>query len=166
MCSGLTEADDTRNGAGKPLPLGGFPVERAVAGSRQRVVLRPPAAGRDLPLCAQPPFLFEFVEGGVQRSIAYLQIVARHLTQPLADGPRMERLERDDGEEEEIQRSLDEVGGLGHLPSVTEVTLQRLPSVSKGKRLECDSTLRSLANGVQAKRQRRCLAFVQRDRCR
>src|SRR5262245_37178398 len=129
MCSGLTEANDAGNGAGKPLPFGGFPVEGAAAGSRERVVLRPPAACRDLPLSAQPSFLFEFVEGGVQRPIAHLQILARHLTQPLADGPRMERLERDDGEEEEIQRSLDEICGLGHLPSVTEVTLHRLPSV-------------------------------------
>ena len=58
--------------------------------------------------------LFELVERGVERALADLQDVARHLPDALRDRPAVHRLERDDLQDQQVQRALHEIGRFAH----------------------------------------------------
>src|SRR5262245_14613947 len=133
MTSNLAQPDDAGNGAGEAFPFGGLAVERALPGARERVELGAPPVLGDFPLGAQPALLLELVKCGIERAVADTQVIARYLAQPLADGPGVQRFERDNLEEQEVERALDEIGRSCHVPSVTEGTLSHFPSVSKGR---------------------------------
>ena len=63
---------------------------------------------------ADPAFLFELVERGIQRSVAHLQHVLGNLLEALPNRPRVERFEREDLEDQKVERALQEVGRLTH----------------------------------------------------
>jgi hypothetical protein len=55
------------------------------------------------------------VERRVERPVAHLQYVARDLLQSLRDRPRVERLERNDLQQQQVERALHQVGRLAHV---------------------------------------------------
>ncbi len=62
------------------------------------------------------------MQGGIERSIAHLQDVAGDLFQALANRPAVERLQRQNLQQKQVQGSLDQVGWSAHDRS------SRLPS--------------------------------------
>src|SRR6202041_383331 len=104
------------------------------AGTRERIELRAAIVLGDFPLGGNPAFLFELVQCGIERAVADLQNVAGDLLQAQADGEAVERLQREDFQQQQVESALHEIRGLAHaLTSVTERSIALLPSVSKGK---------------------------------
>src|SRR5215813_15321021 len=95
-------AHDRGDRRGETLPLRRFLVERAAAGARERVVLRAAIVVALRPLRGDPAVLLELVERRVQRALADLEHLARHLADALRDGPAVHRLERDHLEDEQV----------------------------------------------------------------
>ena len=120
---------------GQPIPVGGFFVEMPASRPRQRVELRAAIVLAELPLGCDPAFVFELVERRIQRAVADLEDIARDLAQALADGPAVLRLERQDLQNQQVKRALDEVGWSAHVGSLgyRVSTIHQLPSVSKWK---------------------------------
>src|SRR5205085_3269141 len=81
----------------------------------RRVELRATVVLRLLPLGLDPAFLLQLVQGRVERSLAHLQHVSGKRLQPKADGPPMQRLKREDLQEEKVQSALNEVVRFAHL---------------------------------------------------
>ena len=65
--------------------------------------------------------MFELVQSGVERSIAYLQYVAGNLLQSLADGPAVKRLKGKNLKDQQIKGALNEIRRL------TQTLTSRLP---------------------------------------
>ena len=112
----LLQLDDARDGAGESFPVGHFPIERAPAGTRERVELGAAAGIGDLPRGGQPALVLELVEGWIERAFADLQHVAGHLLQALGDRPAVQRPERDDFEKQQVERALHEIRRSAHTP--------------------------------------------------
>src|SRR5262249_1008652 len=86
------------------------------------------------PMGCDPALLLEPVQRGIERPIADLQNVARHLLQALANRPTMQRLERENLQNQEIQCSLNRIRPLTHpFTSVTE-TNTIAPLVEQGEK--------------------------------
>src|SRR5262249_9811461 len=96
------------------IPLRHLALERAPAEPRQRVIFRAPSELAGLPLGFDPALLFQLVQRGVERAVADLEDIARHLQEPLADRPSMQRLEREDLQQQEVERALNQVGRFAH----------------------------------------------------
>jgi hypothetical protein len=78
--------------------------------------------------------VFEPVEGGIERSLLDAQDVVRHLLDATRDRPAVLRFELQRLEDEEVERSLNEVDGLdGLLPMIIDTSLPMLLSIIKGK---------------------------------
>ena len=58
--------------------------------------------------------MLQFVEGGVQGTIAHAQHVVGHLVQPAADGPAMHGLMRQDLQKQKVQGALNEIARSTH----------------------------------------------------
>jgi len=86
--------------------------------SGQRVEFCSPVVFTGLPLRRDPAFLFQFVEGGIKRSIAYLQDISRNLFQTLANRPAIERFQRQNLQQKQVQCSLYEVRWSAHVPPI------------------------------------------------
>ena len=90
--------------------------------------------------------LFELVQRRIQRPVAHLQDGARNLFEAHADRVAVHRLEREDLEQQQIQRALHQVRWFAHrFPSLTERSIPALRSVSKQKRGELRKEQRSEA---------------------
>ena len=116
-----SQVDERRDGGRQPLPVGGFAFELAAARAGQRVELRSPIVLALLPLGGDPAVLLELVQRRIERAVADLQHVVRDLPQALADGKAVQRFEREDLQNQQVESALDEIGGFAHL-------LARLPS--------------------------------------
>jgi hypothetical protein len=78
--------------------------------------------------------VFEPVEGGIERSLLDAQDVVRHLLDATRNRPAVLRFELQRLEDEEVERSLNEVDGLdGLLPMIIDTSLPMLLSIIKGK---------------------------------
>src|SRR6185436_18027793 len=108
------EPHDRGDRRGQAVPVGRLALEVPPARPRQRVVFRPSVVLADLPLGGDPAFLFELVQRRVERAVAHLQHVAGDLLEALADRPGVERLEREDLEDQEVEGALDEIGWFAH----------------------------------------------------
>src|ERR1051325_2294740 len=106
--------DDQRDRCRQALPLRGFLLESATAFTRQRVVLGATVVLAVSPLRFDPSLLLQLVQRGIERALTHLQNVVRHLADPLRQCPAVHRLERDDLENQKIQRALYEVSRLAH----------------------------------------------------
>src|SRR5262249_48802728 len=95
-------------------PVGGFPLELLSSRPRERVELRAPVVLGRLPLRLDPALLLELVQCGIERAVADLKHLAGHLLQALADRPAVERLQREDLQQEQVECSLYEVGRFAH----------------------------------------------------
>ena len=90
------------------------------------------------PFCANPALLLELVQGRVERSVANLQYIARNLCQAQADRPAVQRLERQNFQDQEIESPLDKVGWSAHGASLGyRDRIRHLLSVSKWSRCSC-----------------------------
>src|SRR5687768_16967273 len=103
------------------------------AGTRQRIELRAAVVLRRLPLGCDPAFVLELVQRRVERAIAHLQNVVGNLVEPLADRPAVEGLEREDFQDEQVERALHEVSWSTHGAStrLPMATIASLHSVIK-----------------------------------
>src|SRR5262245_11121559 len=113
--SRLFHPDDGRDGAREPLPVGAFAFEVLATRAGQVVELRAPPEVARLPLRGDPALLLELVQRGVERSVADLQRVIGDLPEALADRPAVHRLERQNLQDQEVERSLDEIWRLAHV---------------------------------------------------
>src|SRR5437867_7695 len=89
-------------------------IEAPPAGSGQRIELRPASQLARFPVRADPAGQLQLVKRGIKRPIAHLQLLAGYLLEPLTDRPSVLRFERNDLEEQQVQRSLHEVRRLAH----------------------------------------------------
>src|SRR5262249_15447785 len=107
------------DGRGQPLPLRHLPLQVRAARAGERIELRGARAGRVAPLGLDPALLLEPVQRGVQRALLHLQLVARHLLDPLRDGPPVLRLERQRAQNQDVQRPLNQIARLPHVYTST-----------------------------------------------
>src|ERR1700674_4400481 len=112
--SGLLQLDDVGNGGGEAIPIVCFTLEVAAPQPRERIKFGAAIVLAGSPLCLNPAFLLELVQGGIERAVADLENVAGDLLEADADGEAVERLESENFEEKKIESALDEVGGFGH----------------------------------------------------
>src|SRR5436305_5460412 len=70
--SRLFELNNPRNGARKPAPVICFFFELSPPQSCQRIIFRPPSILGRFPLGCNPAFLFQLVQGLVERSVAHV----------------------------------------------------------------------------------------------
>ena len=61
-----------------------------------------------------PAFLFKFVQSRVERTIAHLQNTIGDMAEPATNGEAVQRLDREDFQQQEIQGSLDQIGRFAH----------------------------------------------------
>src|SRR5262249_32921331 len=111
----LRERDDLGDRGRQPLPVRRLGLELLPAQPREGVELRFPVVLGRLPLRLDPAFLLELVERRIERALADLEHVAGHGPQPQADRPAVQRLERQDLQQEKIESSLDQIARLAHL---------------------------------------------------
>src|SRR2546427_6557752 len=110
----LLELHDARDGARKPAPVSGFLRKLPAAEPRQRIELGAAIILASFPFGGDPARLLELVQCGIKRSVADLQYFTRHLLQSLADCPAIQRLQRQDLQDQEIQSALDEITRSAH----------------------------------------------------
>ena len=94
--------------------MGGLLFEGTPSVTGERVVLRAAVVFAVAPLRLDPPLLLQLVQGGVERPLAHLQDVIRHLGNALRDSPAMRRLKRNDLQNQEVERALHEIGWFAH----------------------------------------------------
>jgi hypothetical protein len=92
------------------VPAVGFLPHVGAALPGQPVELRVPPGVRELPLGGQQPLVLEPVQRGVERALRDLDDVAGNLLEALGDRVAVERPQRDDLEDKEIERALREIG--------------------------------------------------------
>ena len=98
--------EDQTDGARQPLPTVLFHGELFAAGAGQRVELRLAAGFRLFPFGLQPPLLFQPVERRIERSLVDLDHRAGDLLQPLRDAVAVRGLEREDLQNQHVERAL------------------------------------------------------------
>src|SRR5262249_17861520 len=103
------------DGRGEAIPVGGLFFKLLAAEPRQRIELGSAVILARLPLSLYPPLLLKLLQGWVKRSVADLQQVAGDLFQALPDRPAVERLKRQDLQDQEVQGSLDQICRFAHV---------------------------------------------------
>src|SRR5215472_8129426 len=111
----LLEFDDAGDGSREAAPVGGFAVEGTATKSRQRVELGAAVVFALAPLRLDPALLFELMQSGVKRAIAYLQHIAGDLLQANGYGETVEGFESKNFQEQEVESALHEVRRFGHI---------------------------------------------------
>src|SRR5262245_10756934 len=85
------------------------------------IELGPPVVLRRFPLGGDPALVLELVERRIERPFAHLENFPRNLAEPDADSPAVQRLERENLQDQEVECALNQIGRFAHrLPSVTE----------------------------------------------
>src|SRR5205814_9076124 len=97
---------DSVDGFGQPGPIGGFGAKMSAAGPCDRIEFGRAAGVALLPYAANPTFVFELMQGRIERAVADLESFVGHLTQALGDGPAGSRLEVEDLENQQIEGAL------------------------------------------------------------
>jgi hypothetical protein len=87
---------------------------RPPAGAGERIHLGAPSELAVLPFGGDEAGKFQLVQGRIEGPLADLPLVARYLLQALADRPAVQRLEREDLEEQEVECPLHEIGRPAH----------------------------------------------------
>lgn len=117
----LRQSQDVADGGGESLPLFSFVGEAPPACGGERIEFCAASQLTGFPLGANPSGELELLERRVDRAVARLKRFVRDLAEALADRPSVLRLQGDDFQEQQIERSLDQVGRSAHgLFSVTE----------------------------------------------
>jgi len=108
----LSEAEDGADDAGHAVPLVGFGGEASAALSGEGVVPGAAVVLALAPLTAEVAFVFEPVEGGIERALLDDELLARDLLNAEEDAVAVELAERDGFEDEKVEGALEEIGGL------------------------------------------------------
>jgi hypothetical protein len=125
--SSLLQAHYGSDRPGQPLPMGRLALKMAPSKPRQSVKFRAPPQFTRLPFGGNPPLLLKLVQRRVKRAVTHPQNIAGDLIQTLADRPPMHRLQRQYLQQQQIQRSLNEIGRFTHasMSSLTDNNIHR-----------------------------------------
>ena len=99
---------------GQATPILRFLLKLSAPRGGQRIELGLPARFRFFPLGFDPRFLFETVQGRVERALLDLKHLARNLLNAFGNRPAVFRFERDSFQDEKVERSLDQIVWLRH----------------------------------------------------
>src|SRR5215471_14159940 len=112
----LRRAQHAGDRRGQAIPVRALLVELRATETRERIEARVAAGVGRRPRRAKPAALLETMQRRVERSLLYLHDVAGHLLQPPRDGVAVDRTERDDFQDQHVERALQDVGfrGVGH----------------------------------------------------
>src|SRR5665213_1159992 len=105
-----------------------FPFQLLPAIASQRIHLRAAPQIRLLPRRADPALILQPVQPRVQRSLPDRQSVAREHLYPFGDPPAVQGLTRDGFQNQQIERSLQQIRWFGHV-FVTS-TIDNIPRLS------------------------------------
>src|SRR5580765_2829442 len=94
-----------------PVPVTRFDDELLPSQGRQPVIFRPPPELRHFPLGFDPAAMLEPVQGRVQRTLVDLEHVLGNVLDSLGDRPTMERIPLQRAEDQQIQRSGEQIWG-------------------------------------------------------
>src|SRR5262249_28665919 len=111
----------------EPRPVCCFLLQPPGPRARERVELRGASRWRFLPGAANPALVFQLVQRRVERPVAHLQRLVRLLPQPLRDRPTRTRLQLENLQNQQVQRSLDQCGWPAHRVSFQVTAIYRLP---------------------------------------
>ena len=103
-------AKDELNGGGEAAPALELLTKRATAGRGELVIASAPAILRHVPLAVDEPFVLQALQGGVERALIDLELVARDLLDALADAPAMHGVEGERFEHQEVDGASEGVG--------------------------------------------------------
>src|SRR6476469_2677819 len=96
-------------------------LELSASGCGQAVECDPPAIGGDTWLASKKPAILEAIEGGIERALVDGEHVAGHLLNAGGDGPAVVRFQHDGFEDEQIERTLQQLNvGIAHGSRVDE----------------------------------------------
>jgi len=112
VLSGL--AHDEVDGLGKAGPVRRFLFELGAARRGERIELGLAAGFAFGPFGLNPPLLFKAVQSRIERALLYLEHFAGDLLNALGDGPAVHGFRQEGFEDEEIERTLDEITWLSH----------------------------------------------------
>ena len=101
------------DGDGDALPLFGFGLGLPTSGRGEAVILGFAVVFRFSPGCSQPAGFFHPVEGGEEGAGFYLERPLGDLFNAAGDAQSVERFEREGAQDQEIERALQEIRGLG-----------------------------------------------------
>src|SRR5689334_9357889 len=104
--------DDQRDGCRQSIPFRGLGLQGFSSGRGELVVLGASSLLAHAPLGGDPALLLELMEGGIQRALADVQLIAGQETDLLRDGPAVHGLELDGAQDEKAEGALEEAGGL------------------------------------------------------
>ncbi len=111
--------DDQVDRGRKAHPGFQFLFQLLAAGAGERVELCHPAGLGGSPLGLDPGLLLQTMERRVEGPLLNLKSFPGNLLDALGDGPAVLGLVGDGPEDQQVERSLDEIGGLGHMPRLT-----------------------------------------------
>jgi hypothetical protein len=97
------------------VPIGRLSFQVTPARPREGVDLGTTLVLSDYPFSRDPALLLQLVQRGIQRTIAHLECLVRHLVEALTDGPPIERLKGQDFQDQEVQCPLDQIGWFTHI---------------------------------------------------
>src|SRR6185369_11244112 len=112
MVPPLSFFDNEGDGGRETVPLLDFAAEFLFSSDGQGIVFGATVVFGFAPLGADPTLLLEAVESGIERTLLDLEDLFRHYLDALRDGPAVHGLLGDHAHDEEVEGSLDEVGGL------------------------------------------------------
>src|SRR5262245_43899982 len=106
----LRRAHHAGDGCREPIPVGALLLELPAPEARQRIEARVAAGVGRRPRRAEPAALLEAMQRRIERPLLHLHDVAGHLLQPPRDRVAVDRTERDDFQDQHVERALQEVG--------------------------------------------------------
>jgi len=106
----IGRAQHQSDGLRQPLPVEPFGGQLRPALPRQAVELGVATGLRRPPLGPKPAAVLEPVQRGVQRALLHLEGVFGDLLQTLPDGVAVERSERNDLQQQQVERALKKIG--------------------------------------------------------
>src|SRR6185437_5447915 len=98
----------------EPLPACRFRFELSAAFARETIELGLASSLSLLPVCGEKAAIFEAMQRGIKRALRHLNDIARYLLQPLRDGIAMNRTQRNNFQNEQVQRALGKIRLGGH----------------------------------------------------
>ena len=106
--------DDEADGVGQAFPLGELELELRGAGAGEGVEFGLASGFGGAPLGTDPALVLQAMEGGIKSALGDLQSVFAHLLDAFGDGPAVLRLDGNDFQDQQIEGSVDEIGGFAH----------------------------------------------------
>src|SRR5438309_1747512 len=106
---------DSGNDVGHAVPVASFLLQLAPPCRRQAIESRPALVLGFAPLALDEPLVLEAIQRGIQRALLNFEALAGALLDAQQDTVAMQRSERDRLENQHVERTLEQSGGLGHV---------------------------------------------------